>query len=163
MKQSSCSQEEAVARAVGAGTLPETLAAHAKECAICRDVAQTARWMQALESSPFTSTGANVISPQAQPLPDPGLIWRRAHLDVQHAPKIGTVLEWVQIASAAVASIGLAGWVAWNWYPIEAMAEQFLLNTWPQLAATTYVLASLTPAALTVAALALGYPLLAGE
>ena len=156
MKQASCSQEEAVARAAGTGNWPEALAAHAQECAICCDVAQTARWMRSLASSLDDSR-------PIRPLPDPGLVWRSAYLDQKHAKKIGTVLEWVRIGSAAAAPIGLAGWVAWNWYSIEATAEQFLLRTWPQLSIATYALASLAPAALTVAALALGYPLLASE
>jgi hypothetical protein len=162
MKQMNCSQEEAVASAARTGSWPETLIAHAKECDICRDVAQTVQWMWAL-ATPQEESGTDIIPQQARPLPDPGLVWQRARLGPGRTSNIRTVLEWIQIGSAAAAPIGLAGWAAWNWYSIEAMAEHFLLSTWPQLSIATYVLASMAPAGLTVAALALGYPLLAGE
>ena len=148
MKQASCSWEEAVTKAAGTGIWPEAIAGHAEECSICREVAEISHWMGSLANSR-----------QIRPLPDPGLVWRRAQLDKEHARKIGAVLEWVQMGSATVAPIGLAGWVAWNWFSIEAMAEQFLLANWPQLSTPTYALAVLAPAALTIAALALAYPL----
>ena len=86
MKQASCSQEESVVRAVGAGSWPEALAAHAEECAICRDVARTARAMRTLASSldERDLNVACVISHQVQPLPDPELVWQRARLDKEH-------------------------------------------------------------------------------
>jgi hypothetical protein len=161
MKQE-CPQEEVVARAIRAGEWPAGLAAHAAECALCRDVAQTAHWMCSLASS----FEARSVSSQPTRAPhDPGLAWQRARLagEQARAEKIFTVLEWVQAGSAAAAPVGLAGWVAWNWYAIEGMAGQFLLDAWPQLSSASYALASLAPAALTLAALALGYPLLASD
>lgn len=162
MKHASCPQEKMVAKAVATGTWPEALAAHVERCAVCRDVAQTAHWMRAIASAPH-GKDAGGISQQAQSLPDPGLVWQRARLDQEHANKSGGVLEWVQIGFSVTAPLGLAGWVAWNWYPIEAMAGQFLLNAWPQLSVAIFVLASMAPPALIAAALALGYPLLADE
>lgn len=150
MKQVSCSWEEAVARAAGTGVWPEAIATHAKQCSLCCEVAQISHRMGSL---------ANSISGPIRPLPDPGLIWRRAHLDQEDAKKTGTALEWVQIGSATVAPLGLAGWVAWNWFSLEAMAEEFLVAHWPQLSTSTYALALLAPVALTAAALALAYPL----
>ena len=157
-----CSQEEVVAKAVRAGEWPAELAVHAAECAVCRDVAQATQWMRSLASS----LDAPLVNSQpVRALPDPELAWQRARLAEARAKaeKVFTVIEWVQAGSAAAAPIGLAGWVAWNWYAIEAMAGQFLLDAWPQLSSATYALASLVPAALTLAALALGYPLLAGD
>lgn len=157
-----CSQEETVARAIRTGEWPGELAAHTAECAVCRDVARTTQWMRGLASS---LDERSARSQPARTLPDSDLVWQRAHLaeDRSKAEKVFTVLEWIQTGSAAAVSIGLAGWVAWNWYAIEAMAGQFLLDAWPQLSSVTYDLASLVPAALTLAALALGYPLLAGD
>jgi hypothetical protein len=157
-----CSQEEVVARAIRAGEWPTELAAHAARCTVCRDVAQTSQWMRSLASS---IDARSVNSQAARALPDPELAWQRARLAEERtkSERVFTVLEWVQAGSAAAAPIGLAGWVAWNWYAIEAMAGQFLLDAWPQLSSATYALASLAPAALTLAALALGYPLLAGD
>jgi hypothetical protein len=165
MKPANCSQEEAVAMAAGTENWPGALAAHTEHCAVCRDVAQTARAMRDLASplNEVDESDPHGISQQTRPLPDPDLIWQRARLDEAHTGKINAVIEWAQIGSAAAAPVGLAGWVAWNWYTIEAMTEQFLLETWPQLSTATYVLASLAPAVLTVATLALVYPLLSGE
>jgi hypothetical protein len=157
-----CSQEEVVTKAIRAGEWPVELAAHTAECAICRDVAQTTQWMRSLGSS---LDARPVRSQPARSLPDPELEWKRAHLAEERdkAERVFTVLECVQTGSAAAAPIGLAGWVAWNWYAIEAITGQFLLDAWPQLSSATYALASLAPAALTLAALALGYPLMAGD
>jgi len=157
-----CSQEEAVAKAIRAGEWPAELAGHAAECAVCRGIAQASHWMRSLASS---LDARSVISQPVRALPEPELAWQRARLAEERdkAEKVFTVLEWVQTGSAAAAPIGLAGWVAWNWYAIEGVAGQFLLDAWPQLSSATYALASLVPAALTLAALALGYPLLAGD
>jgi hypothetical protein len=100
---------------------------------------------------------------QSRPLPDPRLVWWRARLDKEHAKKSGRVLLRLQIASSVAVPLALAGWIAWDWYPIEALAGQFLLRAWPQLPVTIFVLASMVPAALIVAVLALGYPLWAAE
>jgi hypothetical protein len=162
VKPVSCSQEQAVARAVGTGSWTEALAAHAEACAICGDVAQTAHWLRAIANAPH-ETDVSGISQQTRALPDPGLVWWRARLEKEHAKKSGKVLEWVQMGSSVVAPLALAGWIVWNWYPIEVMAGQFLLSAWPQLSVAIFVLASMAPAALIIAALALGYPLLSDE
>jgi hypothetical protein len=161
-----CSLEDAVAKASVTGIWPEELAAHAGECAVCREVAETARWIQALAASPENAAGAkagNFAAEFGRPLPDPDLIWKRAQLDRENHRRTPPALEWARTALAAAAPIGLAGWVAWNWYAIEGAAGQFLVATWPQLSMVTYVLASVAPAALLLAALSLGYPLLAEE
>ena len=163
MKQMNCSQEGAVARAAATATWPEALAAHAKQCAICRDVAQTAHWMRALATPTEEDGSADMIAELTRPLPDPGLVWQMARLENANSRKGGATVEWLQTGSAAAAPVLLAGWVAWNWFSIETVAGQFLLNTWPQLSMVAFMLAALAPAALTIAALALGYPLLAGD
>lgn len=162
MKQVSCPQEQAVARAASAGSWTDALAAHARACSVCTDVAQTTLWMRTV-AGPTHEPEAGPDWQQSRPLPDPGLLWWRARLDNQPAKKSGRVLEWLQVATAVTAPLVLAGWIAWDWYSIEATAGQFLLHMWPQLPVTIFVLASMVPAALIVAALALGYPLLAGE
>jgi len=48
-----------------------------------------------------------------------------------------------------------------NWYGIEAAAARYLSSAAPQLG--VYGLAALAPAALTLAALALGYPAFVGD
>ena len=166
MKALLCSREDAVARASVTGIWPEELAAHADKCAVCRDVAQTARWIQTLSVSAQDATipdAGNFAAGTGRPLPDPDLIWKRAQLDSNNLRRTVPALEWLRVALAAAAPVGLAGWVAWNWYAIVGAAGQFLLATWPQLSMVTYVLASVAPAALLLAALSLGYPLLAEE
>jgi hypothetical protein len=162
VKQVSCPQEQAVARAVTAGSWTDALAAHVEACSICRDVAQTTHWMRTV-AGPTHQPGAGYDSQHSRPLPDPGLVWWRARLDNEPAKKSGRVLEWLQIATAVTVPLALAAWIAWDWYTIEAMAGQFFLSFLPQLPVATFVLPSMVPAALMVAALALGYPLLAGE
>lgn len=166
MKALRCSHEDAVARASVTGIWPEAVAVHAGECAVCREVAETARWIQALAASPEDAAAADagkIAAGSDRPLPDPELIWKRAQMDRQTRMRAFPALEWARTALAAAAPIGLAGWVAWNWYAIEGTAGQFLMATWPQLTLVTYALASVAPAALLLAALSLGYPLLAGE
>jgi len=163
--KANCSHEEAVERAASAGIWPEAVGTHLKGCPDCHNIAETARWMQALATSGDVQDAniANAISRGTRPLPGPELVWQRARPDKVNGGKITTVLELVQVGSAAAAPIGLAAWVAFNWYSIAAYADQLLLNTWPQLLTVCYPLASLVPAALTVAALALGYPLMAND
>lgn len=161
MRRENCSKLEAVTQAIRTQVWPESVAAHAEECEICQDVAQTARWLQALASG----SRANESAAGTSPLPDPGLVWWKAQLtetDSQNK-RAQILLEGVQIGSTVIIPIGLAGWVAWNWYSIELMAERFLVETWPQISFATYTLASLVPAFLTLAALALSYPLLVRE
>ena len=158
MKQASCSQEEAVARAAAAGIWPDALATHARECGICRDVAEVAHWMHAAARSAEARDSQPI-----RPLPDPGAIWQRAHLDEEYDARPGGVLRWVQLGLATLPPIGLASWVAWNWFSIQGAAEQFFLAMWPQLPVAAYPLALLVPAALSAAALALAYPVLDSE
>jgi hypothetical protein len=165
VKQESCPLEERVAKAVRTSSWPEELEAHAAGCAVCREVTRTAHAMRALAGSvdesdeSFHKDEGYAGSQNSRPLPDPGLVWSRARLDHDRERKTGAVLEWVQIGAALAAPIALAGWVAWNWYLIEATADRFLLNAVPYLPTVTYLLAGLVPAALTIAALALAYPL----
>jgi hypothetical protein len=162
MKQASCSQEAAVARAAATGIWPDALATHAKECGICRDVTKVAYWMRAVAGS-VGAREANLNSQPVRPLPDAGAIWQRAHLDEGYDAKPGGVLRWVQLGLETLPPIGLASWVAWNWFSIQGAAEQFFLAMWPQLPAAAYSLALLAPAALSAAALALAYPVLDSE
>ena len=145
-----CPQEETIAKAIRTGDWPPALFAHAAECAACRDALRAAQWMGELAGTPDAAL--------PRPLPDPALIWQRTQLDKAHEQRqrLRGALEWAQIALAAAAPLGLATWVALNWYGIEAAAARFLLTTSPPLAALG--LATLAPAALTLAALALGYP-----
>ena len=162
VKHARCPLEEATTAAVVSGNWPEGLTAHVEECAVCREIAETGSLMQHLAKS-VNERDAITLQQENLALPDPEFIWRRAQADRHNADKTLAALEWLQTASAAAVPIGLAGWVAWNWYSIEALTDQFLLMSWPELSFAIFALGSLAPAALMVAALALGYPLLAGE
>jgi hypothetical protein len=155
MKPVHCLREENIAKAIRTADWPPALLAHAAACAACRDALRVAQWMGALAGA--------LAAASPGPLPDPSLIWQRAQLDNVQQPRerLRGVLEWAQITLAAAAPLGLATWVALNWYGIEAAAARFLLAASPPLAA--YGLATLAPAALTLAALALGYPVFAGD
>jgi hypothetical protein len=155
MKPIHCLQEENIAKAIRTGNWPPSLLTHAASCAACRDALRAAHWMSAIAGAPAAASPG--------PMPDPSLIWQRAQLDKVQQPRerLHGVLEWAQITLAAAAPLGLATWAALNWYGIEAAAARFLLASSPPLAA--YGLAALAPAALTLAALALGYPVFAGD
>ena len=155
MSRSMCPQEAAVLRAARTGEWPEALAAHAAQCRHCREIADTARWMQALAQS----------SEKNPALPDAKLVWWRAQLAEQRAKAERTrnALGWLEIASGTVVPLGLAGWVAWHWYEIQARATLLLTGELSQFPAAAYAVASLAPALLFLAAISLVYPLFIRE
>jgi hypothetical protein len=69
------------------------------------------------------------------------------------------VLGGLETASGAVVLMGLAGWVAWHWFAIQAEAMKMLFDLAPQFALAAYSLAVLAPAVLLLAAMSLAYPL----
>ncbi len=155
MSGMTCPQEAAVLRAVRTGEWPEALAIHAAGCAPCRGIVQAAQWMQSL----VQSSEKNLV------LPDAKLVWWRAQLADRRAKAEGTqsVVEWLAFVSGAIAPLGLAGWVAWNWFGIQWQAARLLAGWSPQWAAAAYWFTSLAPALLFLAALSLAYPLLVRE
>jgi hypothetical protein len=104
-------------------------------------------------------------SEPAPQLPDARLVWRRAQLSHRRAEpdKKRRLLEWLAIASGGAVPISLAAWVAWNWFVIQFQATALLAGWLPQFWAGAYVLASLAPAALLLAAISLAYPLLSRD
>jgi len=156
MKRANCPREEATAQAARTNAWSDELAAHAADCAVCGGVARAARWMQAF---------ASADGGDEAPLPDPRLLWQRARAfeDRAKVERVSATLEWAEIAAVAAVPVGLAGWIAWNWFAIEGAAARFLVDALPQLPAPAYGLASLAPAALVIGVLALGYPLMTPE
>jgi hypothetical protein len=152
MSRGICGQEEAVSAAVTRGGLPQHLAAHAADCPRCREIVGTARWMQSLAHADGT----------IPELPDPKLIWWSAQLSGQQArvEKNRRLLGWLEIASGAAVPLGLAGWIAWRWFTIQAEAMKLLIGMTPQFGLAAYSLATLAPALLLLAAMFLAYPLL---
>ena len=103
MSRRSCSQESGVALAVRRGEWSEPLQAHLRECAICRGVQESARWMQALEQE---------RAPEAhESLPDAQILWLRAQLSERQAAaeRAHNALQWVEIACVAAACAVTAG------------------------------------------------------
>jgi hypothetical protein len=99
-------------------------------------------------------------------LPDASLLWWRARLSEKQAKaeKEQDVLDWVEITSAAVISVGLGGWVAWNWYALQGLMTRILAVA--QLRMTAFpvpILFSPIIAVLSLAALLLVYPILVDE
>ena len=66
----SCEYEEQVVAALGAGRVPEPLAAHIENCAVCRDVKLVFRFLESESTEPQEDTTASAA----------GLIWWRARL-----------------------------------------------------------------------------------
>jgi hypothetical protein len=155
MSQFVCPQEAAVAQAARTRRLPEPLAAHAAKCEHCRGIAQAAQWMQSLAQNSERTSG----------LPEANLVWWRAQLAEQRkkAARTQGALEWLAFASGATVPLGLAAWVVWNWYGIQAAAGGLLIAVVPQFSLAVVSLAALAPALLFLGAISLAYPLLARE
>jgi hypothetical protein len=156
MKHLRCPQEPAVTKAVHTGNLEKSLTTHASTCAVCREIIQTANWMQDLARSP-----------ESKPtLPNASLVWWRAQLSEKQAQagKAQDFLEWVEFTSAAAISLGLAVWLIWNWYAVQRLITWISAgaNSW----ATAYSMPFFFPpiiAVLCSVALVLAYPILADE
>ena len=155
MSGMSCPQEAAVWKAVRAGEWPEALATHAAGCAPCRGIVQAAQWMQSLAQTPEKNLA----------VPDANLIWWRAQLADRRAKteKTQGVEEWLAFVSGAIVPLGLAAWVAWNWYGIQSAAGGLLMGLAPQFSLAAVPLAALAPALLFLGAISLAYPLLVRE
>jgi hypothetical protein len=155
MNQANCPHEAAVSKAARTNEWQESLTTHLAECAHCREIVQASRWMQALaQTTAKTAT-----------LPDAQLLWTRAQLADRTAQAVRTrrLWEWVEVLSGATVPLGLAAWVAWNWYVIQGEATKLLVGLAPQLSLAAYSFSSLAPALLILAAISLAYPLLVRE
>ena len=156
MKLMNCAQEAAVTKAVRTGNWEEYLTAHAATCAVCREIIQTASWMQALARSPETNST----------LPDASLLWWKARLSEKQekAERAQEVSEWVEIASVTAISIGLAGWVAWNWLAVQASMTTLMvtMQLWVTASSTAPLFLPLS-AVLCLALAVLTYPILVDD
>jgi hypothetical protein len=159
MRQSSCSQEESVLKAVRTGMWEDALSDHVAGCDACKEIVQTSQWMQALAQA----------SEKNLSLPDASLLWWRAHLsEKQGRVERGQELqEWMEIISATVISTGLAVWIGWNWMAIQATFSSLLTEPWPLLWTDAVAAMNTTPGVFTLGTvilslvvIALGYSML---
>ena len=100
-----CRQPDAVLRAARSDAWSPELRAHAASCAVCQDTLRLSSALQALASS----------SPEG-PLPDPGLILRKARL-LQRLEAREDDRERVTrplTLAAAIALAGAGGLLAWS-------------------------------------------------
>jgi len=177
MRGETCSREDAVVRAVRSGAWTESLEAHARDCAICREAREAARWMRALARE----------GEEPRDLPDARTLWLRAQLQSRQAAagRAQRLALWIEIGCALAIGAGLGVW-AWS----EAggslidRATWALFEGWPALWAnlSSYnysfhppsntldapvlfsgAIAALPIAVLTILVLALAYPLVARE
>ena len=137
MKQAVCPQEEAVSRALRTGLRMDqidlwkgSVQGHVAECAICREMVLTSRWMHTLAQR----------SEEKFTLPDANLLWWRAHLsqkqaEAERAQKPLEVIEVVSEAAIALAAIALAlaGWLTWNWSEVPGVITKLLVRLLSQL------------------------------
>jgi hypothetical protein len=160
--RASCPREGDALRAARTGMAEEALRAHLTECAVCGEIVQASRWMQALAES-AEGTGA---------LPDAGLLWWRAQLSEKRAEveKAQKILDWGEFIFATVLLAGLAGWMCWHWNVIQTRLTSFLAGGEQQLWSTvlsvtgaTPILSSFGVVILSMLAIGLVYPLLARD
>ena len=175
MNPALCSQEAAVAKAVRTGRWNPEMEAHAAVCSVCKEVAQAARWMQALAQP----AAVPAVSPTAgdAPMPDASWLWCRALLDQKQAEARGARrrLAAAEMGCAALMALLLAGWLRWNWPAVEASLSGLETSLRPQLwrAVAWFLMpsagdlfsltATLLLALAGVAALLASYPLLSEE
>lgn len=103
-----------MARALRSGRWNESLEAHVRECATCREVQRAAQWMQAL------APAAQLGKQSSHDLPDPRILWLRAQLSERDAAAERTqrVMQRVEVACFAAACAGLAVWLGFHWNAI---------------------------------------------
>ena len=111
MKMSYCLQEEAVTRAARSGEWEESLREHARACEVCREIAGTAGWMQAM-----TKTIESEVDSR-----DASLIWRRSQLAEKRERKerAERAVAWTEIVSLAILAAGFAVWLALDWQQLQ--------------------------------------------
>ena len=167
MKHTSCSEETTVVQAVRSGAWNVGLEAHLRNCATCRDVQQTTRWMRALAPASLSTESQNE-------LPDPRILWLRAQLSQRRAAaeRVQKIVQWVEVACVTAACLGLGIWLAWSWNGIGGeIADGLgwaLFDAWPALWSNLYaygpvnapILFSSALAAISLLAIAVAYPLL---
>jgi hypothetical protein len=114
MKSANCPQENEVAKAARSGAWDDALRAHAKGCAICRDVAAAAGWMQNLARREETDLDSRQAS----------LIWWKAQLAEKQAraERAQEIAAWIEIVFAALLVAGIAGWVTAGWQSLQGAA-----------------------------------------
>jgi hypothetical protein len=133
MNRGKCPEEAKVA-AMRAGEGDALLAAHAAGCAVCREVLETAKWMQALT----LAAGEN------DPLPDPGLLWQKARwaelLSAKQAKAERTcqALQWVEVSLLVIAGAGLAECAFGNGVSFQPMLSWFTVAFSPQMWVTAF-------------------------
>lgn len=106
MTQTECSLEERVLNAVRSYRWEDSLTDHLERCPSCREVAQTARWMQVL--------AANDESERS--LPDPELVWLKAQITRKQASKERALRSWILVTGSiqVLATAIATGWLYWN-------------------------------------------------
>jgi predicted anti-sigma-YlaC factor YlaD len=129
-----CPEEAKVAAAVRAGECDALVAAHTAECPACREVLDTAKWMQAL----------TLAAGEDGPLPDPGLLWQKARwaelLSAKQAKAERTrqALQWAELSLLAIAGAGLAVWAIGNGVSFQPMLSWLAVAFSPQVWVTAF-------------------------
>jgi hypothetical protein len=121
MQLESCPQETAVVRANRSGRWEDSLAAHFKGCANCREAVRIAGWMQNLA----------VAAPQRRALPDPELLWIKSQLfGRQEAADRAFQPLWLgETLARAVVGAFAAAWLALSWPTIQAYLIEALTQS----------------------------------
>jgi len=113
-----------VAQAARSNEWPTSLAPHIAGCAVCRQVAETSRWMWTVSQ----------VAPEAAAGTDASLLWWRAQLTERaaKASRARAPLDFAYIAFLAVATGGFAIWAALNWDTFGYAGEWLLAAARPE-------------------------------
>ena len=156
MSNHGCIREGELTAALRTGDLPERMKSHASQCEKCGEILQIAQGMAQIAHE-------EIHNRAGEKLPDATMLWRRAQFFQPEESAVKSRLEWIQFIGEMAVPVGFAMWIALNWFAIESVTQQTLVSAWPEMAAVSYAVASLAPAALVICALALAYPTVAAE
>ena len=116
-----CDREAEVVRAARTGEWSDDLRSHARDCADCADATLVAAFFAAEDLRP------------AGPLPDPGLSWWKAQLQVRRdavarATRPITFVEKGALVLGGAAALAALGWV----WPVLSGVPRLFASLWTQ-------------------------------
>jgi hypothetical protein len=125
MRDTLCSYEDLVAKAVRTGLWESTVRNHTDTCSTCHELVLSINAMQSL--------GAGV-GKESQ-LPNAGWLWRKALLERKQveADQVRRPLRLAQFAAVLAGMLVLGAWIGWNWRPMQVQVAVWQVELWSRL------------------------------
>jgi hypothetical protein len=112
-----CPLERDVVRAAATDAWPEALRMHVRSCEECEAAAAVAPWMSSFAENDY----------RAQPLPDPAVLWLKAHLlqSTAAVERASRPITTLQIAAYLIIAAGWAALMTVKWNSIQSWLHGF--------------------------------------